>query len=72
MNNNDILIKFHEMNYEEQLHLVLQRDHFRNADLVPLAQQFGHAVAKVADSAQQALCRYEVLRGTVLCSEPSI
>lgn len=72
MSNNETLIKFHEMNYEERLHITLHTDHFRNAEFTPLAQQVNRTVAKATHSAQEALCRFETLQRTPLCPMPSV
>ncbi len=67
MENMQALMTFHEMNYEEQLHITLHRDHFRNAELTPLKQQVNRTFSKATHSAQQALCRYEVFQNTPVC-----
>jgi hypothetical protein len=72
MSNNETLIRFHEMNYEERLHITLNRDHFQNAEQTPLAQQVSQAVAEATQSAQQALCRFGALQRTPLCPVPSM
>ncbi len=70
MDNNESLITFHETKYKELLYVTAHRDHFRNAELVPVAQKTSRAVAHAIGSAQQALCRYDVLQGTALCPVP--
>ena len=72
MDNNDILARFHLMNYEERVYLTTHQDHFQNSAVTPLAQQVNRAVAKVADSAQEILCQYEVLQNTPLCTNGNI
>ena len=72
MDNNEILVQFHRSHYEELLNATAQRDHFRNTETVPMAQQVHLALGKAVESAQGVLCRYEVFQGTALCQEPDL
>jgi hypothetical protein len=71
MSNNDILVRFHEMSYEEQLHETRERSYFLNAELVPVAQRANRVASQVADSAQNAICSLQLFQRTALCPMPT-
>lgn len=72
MQNNDILVRFHTMNYEEQVHATLHQNHFRNAEVMPASGQVHRALGKAAAVARQTICRLEPFRGTTICEDPDI
>lgn len=68
MDNIELLQQSHILDYEEQVRATAHRDHFRNAEFAPLAQQVHQATAHLSDSARQVLCRLEPLQGTAFCA----
>jgi hypothetical protein len=72
MENNDILVRFHEQRYREQVNATLHQDHFRNAEIVPVSQQIHLALDKALGAAQGALCRYEFLGRTAICQDVDV
>jgi hypothetical protein len=72
MENNDILVRFHTMNYEERVQETLHQDHYRNAKVTPASEQVDSTLDKAVKVARQAICRIEPFQRTTICEDPDI
>ncbi len=67
MENNEILMRFHTLHYEEELHATLARDHYRNAELTPVSKQVQQALNKAVGATRETVCWLEPIQRTALC-----
>jgi hypothetical protein len=70
MDNNDILVRFHELHYQEQLKQSLRREDLLSVQMT-IEPQRG-LVARAVDTTRRAVCRYDLLRQTALCEDVTV
>jgi len=72
MENNDILVRFHMMNYEERVHATLHQDHFGNTEVTPASEGLNRMLNKAVEVAREAICRIEPFQRTTICEDPDV